>query len=307
MPRSVTAGLDGTRESLAAADWAAREARLRDLPLHLVHASKGQPYAHAPRGADARPRGTTDSGRNRATRVLHQAATVLSGRHTDLHMSTSGVAQQPVPALLEAAESAEVLVLGSRGLSGVGGFLVGSVALAVVARAQGPVVLVRASERAEDEHLPDPAGHPCTHTPYRDVVLGLNVEHPDDTVLKYAFDAAERRAANLRVVHGWTLPRHYNGYGGSLDPELNDELAAQARRRLADALRPWREKFPGVDVHEQAVIGGAGSHLVDASHHAALVVVGRRNRHTPIGSHIGPVTQAVLHHACAPVAVIPHD
>lgn len=76
---------------------------------------------------------------------------------------------------------------------------------------------------------------------------------------------------------------------------------------MIEVLRPWREKFPGVDVNEQAVVGSAGSHLIDASRDAALVVVGRRNRRTPVGAHIGPVTQAVLHHATAPVAVVPHD
>lgn len=58
----------------------------------------------------------------------------------------------------------------------------------------------------------------------------------------------------------------------------------------------------------QAVIGGAAPpHMVDASREAGLVVVGRRNRSASVGAHIGPVTQAVLHHSTAPVAVIPHD
>ncbi|WP_435837229.1 universal stress protein, partial [Streptomyces asoensis] len=33
MLRSITVGLDGSRESRAAVEWAAREAALRDLPL----------------------------------------------------------------------------------------------------------------------------------------------------------------------------------------------------------------------------------------------------------------------------------
>ncbi|MDX2860211.1 universal stress protein, partial [Streptomyces scabiei] len=37
MFRTVTVGIDGSRESLAAAEWAAREARLRALPLRLVN------------------------------------------------------------------------------------------------------------------------------------------------------------------------------------------------------------------------------------------------------------------------------
>ncbi|WP_217712404.1 universal stress protein [Streptomyces sp. NA02950] len=37
MPRTITAGLDGSPESLSVTDWAAREALLRDAP-RLVHA-----------------------------------------------------------------------------------------------------------------------------------------------------------------------------------------------------------------------------------------------------------------------------
>ncbi len=44
MSRIITAGLDGSRESLAAADWAARESLLRDLPCRLVHAWELQSY-----------------------------------------------------------------------------------------------------------------------------------------------------------------------------------------------------------------------------------------------------------------------
>ncbi|MFF4351236.1 universal stress protein [Streptomyces sp. NPDC001530] len=307
MPRNVTAGLDGTPESLAAADWAAREALLRDLPLRLVHAWKWQPYTYAPLGGVSLPPEAMDTERTWVKRLLDEAEAELSGRYADLRISTGEVAEQPVPALLAAAEEAEVLVLGSRGLSGVTGFLVGSVALAVVARAERPVVLVRAGECAEDEHRPDAVGIVSAATPYRDIVLGLDLENPDDSLIEYAFDAAARRAANLRVIHAWTLPPYYAGYGGALDPELTAELAARVRRRLTDALRPWHEKFPGVEVNEHALIGGAGSHLVDASRDAALVVVGRRNRHTPVGSHVGPVAQAVLHHAAVPVAVVPHD
>ncbi len=54
MPRTVTVGLDGSPESRAAADWAAREAKLRGLPLKLVNVWSGT-GAHRP-GPAARPR-----------------------------------------------------------------------------------------------------------------------------------------------------------------------------------------------------------------------------------------------------------
>ncbi|MGQ4388671.1 hypothetical protein [Streptomyces sp. SAS_270] len=68
-------------------------------------------------------------------------------------------------------------------------------------------------------------------------------------------------------------------------------------RRPAEALRPWKDKFPGVQVREQAVVGSIGRHFAHASRDAALVVVGRRNRRTLVGGHIGPVTHAALQHA----------
>ncbi|MFE2675411.1 universal stress protein, partial [Streptomyces hygroscopicus] len=74
----------------------------------------------------------------------------------------------------------------------------------------------------------------------------------------------------------------------------------------ADVLSPWRAKFPGVEVSEQAVVGSPAGHLVDASAGAALMVVGRFTHGPRPGPRIGPVTHAVLHHSAAPVAVIAH-
>jgi nucleotide-binding universal stress UspA family protein len=72
-------------------------------------------------------------------------------------------------------------------------------------------------------------------------------------------------------------------------------------------MRPWRAKFPGIEVTEQLVTGRAAHHLVDAAADADLLVVGRRIRRHAMSPHTGPVTHAVLHHAASPVAVVPHD
>jgi nucleotide-binding universal stress UspA family protein len=298
MPRTVTVGLDGSPESLAAAEWAAREAELRGLPLHLVHAWDWQPYAQ--------PVPDNPAHRHWGGRVLREATEQLHTLHPDLTITSEQIPRPPVTALLAASADADSVVVGSRGLSGVGGFLVGSVGLGVVAQSERPVVLVRSGARAEDEHQADPDGRPSTATPYRDVVLGLDHEHSDDAVITFAFEAAARRAARLRVVHGASLPPYYV-YGLAADPALGGELAREEASAVDAALAPWREKFPGVEVVEQAAIGNAGGHLVDAAADASLVVVGRRIRRTPLGAHIGPVTHAVLHHATAPVAVVPHN
>ncbi|MGP3769891.1 universal stress protein [Streptomyces sp. SDT5-1] len=305
MSRTVTVGLDGTAESLAAADWAAREARLRSIELMLVHARYWQPYVYAPLAGISTPPDTRE--RDRAEEILAGAEAKLRRHHPDVPISTHEVSEEPVAALLAEAERAEVLVLGSRGLSGITGFVVGSVAHGVAVRATGPVVFVRARDRAANEHHPDAHGQPSGTTPYRDVVLGLDCESPDAGVLGFAFDAAARRSRRLRVLHAWNVPPYHYGYGGVNAPGLKEELDARVRRAVGEAVGPWRAKFPGVEVVEEVLTGGAARALVADSHDASLVVVGRRRRRTPAGGRIGPVTQAVLHHCAAPVAVVPHD
>ena len=302
---AITVGLDGSPESLAAADWAAREAVQREVSLHLVHGGEPLRPVYAPFVGVPAP-GAIDAQREWAAYLLREAQSRLAERHPGLRITTRQAQEQAVPALLAAAQDSELLVLGSRGLGTVAGFLVGSVALPVVARAERPVVLVRAGGHAGEERLPDAAGAASHTTAYRDVVLGVDLEEPADAVIEFAFEAAARRAAGLRVVHGWN-PAAVYGYGAALDAGLGAEMAEETRHRLTDVLRPWKDKFPGVEVWEQAVIGGAGRHLVHASRDAALVVVGRKTRHAAVGGRIGPVTHAVLQHAFAPVAVVPHD
>ena len=86
---------------------------------------------------------------------------------------------------------------------------------------------------------------------------------------------------------------------------LYDEFAREHAAELTEALRPWRHKYPAVEVIE-ASRGSAADQLANASRNASLVVVGRRIRRSRSGVHIGPVAHTVLHHAVAPVAVVAH-
>ncbi|HEX5569205.1 MAG TPA: universal stress protein [Streptomyces sp.] len=308
MARTVMVGVDGSRESLAAADWAAREALRRELPLCLVHVREPDPYASLVSSQEAREQW--------AGREPRRTADDLAVRYPMLEVTTEQLTGRPAEVLTGAAEQAEVLVLGSRGLGAVAGFLVGSVALSTVARVRCPVVLVRAGTAgegarptgadADPPEVPRPAEIPEDPAPYRDVVLGLELYRPCEELLAFAFDAAARRGAALRVVHGWNPPLVYGLDPIVVDPGLAADLAAESSRVLNDALRPWHGKYPDVEVRARAVIGRPAHHLLEAAADASLVVVGRRNRRSRIGFHIGPVTHAVMHHCAVPVAVVPH-
>ncbi|MDG9705706.1 universal stress protein [Streptomyces sp. DH37] len=294
MVRTVTVGVDGSGESLAAADWAAREAMRRKVPLHLVHVREPDPFTPPDSFADPEAR------QHWAQRIPREAANDLAGRHPGLEITTDQLTGRPAEVLTAAAEQAEVLVIGTRGLGPVTGFLVGSVGLSTVARVDCPVVLVRAGTAEEG----GPAGTEPP-VPARDVVMGLELYRPSDELIEFGFDAASRRGAPLRVIHGWNPPLVYGVDPIAVDPRLATDLARESARVLEDALRHWREKYPDVEVKAQAVVGRPARHLLEASEDASLVVVGRRKRRSPIGFHIGPVAHAVMHHAKAPVAVVP--
>ncbi|MFF9000478.1 universal stress protein [Streptomyces achromogenes] len=301
MTRTITVGLDGSPESRAAAEWAAREAELRGLPVRLVHIWEPvpEPMAEAPLlGAETHQHWTE--------RIPRESAEGLRLRHPGVEVTTEQLTGRPAEALVDAAEDAEMLVLGSRGLSGIGGFLVGSVGLAVVAHTGRPVVLVRGGEQAADEHEMDPAGIPSAATPFRPVVLGLDTGSPDEALIGFAFEAAARRSVPLRVVHAWNPPPYY-AYGMALEPAVERELAKGDAVLLSGVLEPWRQKYPDVEVVEEGDYGSPSLRLIEASRDASLVVVGRRVRRSSVGAHIGTVTHAVLHHSTAPVAVVAHD
>lgn len=289
MTRPITAGVDGSEESLAALAWAGREAERRGLPLRLVHAWRFE--AH-----DAFDAGDRDTQRQWVRDGLAEAARTVTERHPDLTVTTDVVEDGAVDGLLAAAAESEMLVLGSRGQGALVGFLVGSVGQQVIIEAVRPVVLVRAG----DEPAAEAAG--------REIVVGQHGASQDSAgALRFAFETAAARGATVRAVRAWTLPPVFAYSPGSL--KLLDEaggLEPYERKALAAALQPWRERFPDVPVVEHVEMGSAGQVLLAAAERPQLMVVGRRAHRTAVGARIGSVAHGMLHHAGCPVAVVPH-
>ncbi|GAA4792199.1 universal stress protein [Streptomyces ziwulingensis] len=289
MTRPITAGVDGSEESLAALAWAAREAVRRGTALRVLHAWRSE-EREAPGAGERAEREA------RTRERLAAAVDTVVRHHRRLEVATDVVEGDHVAALLSAAVDAESLVLGSRGHGAVVGFLLGSVGQQVIAESPRPVVLVRAGDRPADEV----AGH--------EIVVGQQGE-PDDSaeVLRFAFEAAAVRGASVRAVRAWTLPPLFAYSPGSL--KLLDDaggLEPYEREALGAALAPLRADFPDVHVIEHVEMGSAGQVLLSVAARAQLMVVGRRARRTAVGARIGSVAHGVLHHAGCPVAVVPH-
>ncbi|MGA5823312.1 universal stress protein [Kitasatospora sp. NPDC094028] len=279
MTGPVVVGFDGSPESLTASEWAAREAQRRGLSLELLRA-----WPWPKRDVV----GSDETYRHALAQLADQEAE-LRTLTPDVPVSSSTLSADPAEALETAAQSASLLVLGSRGLGAVLGSLVGSVSQEVLRRAGCPVVLVRAGGAESDGP----------------VTVGLGLAHPAADVLAFAFEAAALRSAPLRVVHVWAPPAgsEHLAHGTT----GGDEASAAERAGLAGALEPWRARHPGVDVTAELVPGRAATELVDATVTARLLVVGRRTRHLPfLHHHLGPVARAAIHRAHCPVAVVPY-
>lgn len=289
MNHHVTVGIDGSPESRAAAMWSAREAALREVPLRLVHAVD---WPMSP----ALPRLGRENVNQWADEALTEASEYVRSRYPSLEITVRCLSGRPAAALAAEATDAGLLVLGSRGLGGLVGFLVGSVAMSTLAATETPVVLARPPEQTGDA---EPAGS-------GGIVVGVDIHEAADSVLSFAFEEAARRTCALRAVHGWKLPHAYE-YVPFFDPDNERDIGLSVTHLLDDMLKPWRDKFPSVHVESQAFMGPAGRRLVQAAVGADLVVVGRHLRPSPLGAHLGPVAHAVLHHVSAPVAVIAHE
>lgn len=134
----ITVGIDGSPASAFALRWAARYAALGRIPLEVIMA--WQP----PEGWPSPPVEVGDIGLQ-SRLVLQQIVRQVLGQNPELDLRAETVPGPPAPVLLDASETASLLVLGHRGRGGFTGLQLGSVALHCTAHASCPVVVVRQS------------------------------------------------------------------------------------------------------------------------------------------------------------------
>ncbi|WJE02418.1 universal stress protein [Streptomyces antimycoticus] len=190
----VVVGVDGSDAASDALDWAAELAGRRGLPLRVVHASLWERYEGYVAGTAAdRP-----AERLHSEAVLATAAERAGRRVPALKVMTDLAADDAVTALLRAGQSAEALVVGSRGRGEFASLLLGSVGLGIAARAQCPVVVVRG--RPEN-----------VHGGMNRVVVGIAERErpserepaPPSAAVAFALREARLRGGELEAVHAW--------------------------------------------------------------------------------------------------------
>jgi nucleotide-binding universal stress UspA family protein len=284
----VVVGYDHSPASQGALQWATTEAVRLAAPLRIVEAFEIVVFTQ-PSPGQVVPLAGLRSARERGLSALADSTRQL---HPDLTVETLLVEGRPVEALLEEAEHARLLVLGSRGLGGWTGLILGSVAVQVTTHARCPVVVVPPELRSRADEVPT-------------VVVGVDGSKASGKAIDFAFDQAEALHARVLAVHAWSSPfRTYAEDGRSMLQFDEDEVMESARVLVAEAVAGAAADHPDVTWDTRLAGGSAARAILNAAESAELVVVGFRGRGGFTGLLLGSVSQSVLHHTHCPTAIV---
>jgi nucleotide-binding universal stress UspA family protein len=285
--RTVLVGVDGSESALRAVRWGAAEALRRQAPLRLVIAF-GWPVQQV----SGRPGGEgsyREALLTGAREQLVEAGRVAEREGAGIEIEREFIVGGAIEVLAAEAGRAQLLVIGDRGLTRLEGLLVGSVAIGLAAHASCPVVVVRGDEREPSETASLP------------VLVGVDGASISDAAIGFAFEAAAARKVSL-ALHTWSDMVY--------DPSLLavainwDDVEAEERRVLSEQVGSWAAKFPDVPVELLVRRDQPAHSLLAQAVRAQLAVVGSHGHGQVMGMVLGSVSNALVHRAPCPVAVV---
>ncbi|HSE08695.1 MAG TPA: universal stress protein [Nocardioidaceae bacterium] len=138
----VVVGDDGSEGAAQAVRFALEEARRRRTSLHIVRAWS---IMSTSRPIDVPPGFAASLGEYEAAAMKEETARIeaLLGADPDVPVKVHCVHSPAAQALIDASETAEVTVVGSRGLGGFRSLVLGSVAEQCIRHCSSPVIVVR--------------------------------------------------------------------------------------------------------------------------------------------------------------------
>lgn len=284
----VVVGVDGSKRSLGAAQWALREATRRKRPLTLVAAYTLPIFPSV--ALDAGYGSMEDSALAEGARQILDATVEKLGP-TDVEIRTRVELGDPATVLTDYSAQAKLLVAGSRGRGGFIGLLVGSVSRSLPSHAKCPVVLVPAgaAESRASEKAP--------------VVVGSDGSERGRRAMLRAAEEAQSRGADLRLVCAMApVSSAVEWLPSTVDERaLVDEL-----QEKVDAGVGWLQAhFPELTITAEVMDGVPVDVMVAESEFARLVVVGTRGLGGFAGALLGSTSQGIIAHAKGPVMVVP--
>jgi nucleotide-binding universal stress UspA family protein len=282
----ILVAVDGSVESDAAVGWAAREAVMRDADVTLMHVIAPVVVGWPVRYLRA---SFNESQEENARQVIGQAQKTVRTSLEDAEppaVRTEVQRSAVAVTLINASRNAQLVVVGSRGMGGIGRVVLGSVSNGLVHYAHCPVVIVHGSQAHERDRTSP-------------VLLGIDGSPASEAATELAFDEASRRGVDLVALHAWSDVGVFPILGMDWH-QYEDE----GHEVLAERLAGWQERYPDVHVRRRVVCDQPARWLLDESEHAQLVVVGGRGRGGFKGMLLGSVSTAVAQGAKAPVVVV---
>lgn len=138
-------------------------------------------------------------------------------------------------------------------------------------------------------------------------VVGFDGSENSVAALRWAFDHVKQLGGGtVKVVMAWNYaPTAVGGYGlagGGLPPA--DSMQEATEHGLAESMAAVTPP-EGVTLESVVREGPAAKVLIDESHGADILVVGKRGHGGFLGLLIGSITNQVANHAICPVVIVP--
>jgi nucleotide-binding universal stress UspA family protein len=276
-------GIDGSPGSRTALEWAA--ARTDRFGLIKPVAAWVKPWwAAGPPVPGATQIPTNDELHAQA----HDLATsVLADTDPSILLEPETVYAEPGPALVAAAASEALLVVGSRGHGALAGALLGSVSMYCVNHATTPVAVI------PKDAFPD--------EPFGRVLVGIDGSDHSISALTWALSTTpESMAIDALFVWAYGTPFSEQAILDGVDVA---ERARDIAERVAERARTMADK-PSREIWVGTVRGDARSELRTEAAKADLLVVGARGREGLAHLVLGSVTTSLVHDPATPTVVV---
>lgn len=298
---NILVGIDGSPHADRALSWALREAALRGSRVTVLNAFKVREFA-GPLNRDVSLEAERGDARNAVEQALERIAG--EGHPPGVEVDTAAVTGRgAADAILRHRGEADLIVVGSRGLGGFPGLLLGSVSHQVAAHADVPVAVIPQHEEAVRD------GADAT----RSIVVGIDGSAASVQALHWAVAEAALRQVPVTAVYVYRSLRSgapFDALNSIPDGEitkLEDQATETALDKL-DALIAEAGGTGGVEVQRRVEAGSPAKVLVnDAADETNMLVVGSRGHGGFRGLLLGSVSQQCIHHARGPVVVTPVD
>ncbi|MEI2714162.1 MAG: universal stress protein [Nocardioides sp.] len=280
---AVVAGIDGTELDLLILTAAVAESLTRKAPLHVRHCRELLDPNLAIVSAGGWPVTVEDSDGG----VLEAARQTVATLAPELDATYDSPAGRPENLLVDASETAALVVVGTGRKSRLEELLLGTVALNVAAHATCPVLVVPPGSDADAKG---------------DIAVGVDGSDHSRAAVEEAVRVARARAAKLVVVSTWNHEL--------IDGYVVTEPDSPEWRAVEERITAMQERVlsgidtSGVEVELRSVKGGIRTTLSTLSDDTAMLVVGNRGRGGFKSKALGSVTRDLLKRSSCPVMVV---